>query len=331
MNSLVLQSYGNEIQHRRTILTILSFYSVVSDAIADYKILLFTDHVSIFKKNLPGLEIEYIPLSPEIISEWTGNFKFIHRMKISILEEAFKRTDGNIIYSDTDSFFLQDPTPLIKIISPGKSYMHECEYTFAELKDLPLPSGEESLNFYKTVVFKEFDLTNGRKIKITEKMSSWNAGIMILHKDHEPLLKDVFKLTDLFFSLSSNHASEQFAFSVVLQSQTELRECRAYCYHYWHRTGKTIVDGFLKKKLKFRSKKNDSLRMIHKARGWINILPSFIENHPVRLRDMAIQAFNENNFKEAYKLCIKAFAKNPLNRKFIADVLYHSKRKLLSK
>jgi len=50
------------------------------------------------------------------------------------------------------------------------------------------------------------------------------------------------------------------------------------------------------------------------------------------LKDNSIQAFMRNDFKEGYLWTLKTFLKNPFQgRKFIKDILYHTKRLILNK
>ncbi len=331
MHSLVLQSYGSEVQYRRAILLIMSFLGVVKDAISNYKILVFTDNIPFFERYLGGINIQYIFLDTQKISAYTGEMNFIHRMKIAIIEEAFNLNDGNLLYADTDSFFLCDPTPILNKLDPAQSYMHELEYPFSDLKDQSLPAGEESVEFYRNVISKDFLLTGDGHITVHEKMKSWNAGIMILHRNQRVLIPDIYKLTDQFFKLSGNHSSEQYAFSILLQERTNLQPMKEYSYHYWHRIQKKIVDEYIEKKIMLRINEYSYSLISGKSMFQYNNLPGIIERHPLYIQDKAIQALNVDNFSRGLYYSLQYLLKRPFSFKFIRDIGYHLKRRARNK
>ncbi len=331
MNGLVLQSYGGEIQYRRAVLLLLSFWSVTKNRTSDFKTMVYTDNIPFFRKYIPWMDIDYVSWDMEKIVRETNHFKFVHRMKISILEDSFKRVNGNLLYSDTDSFFLKNPLNLLGDLTADTSFMHKREYGFSDLKTIPLPSGEESRRFYNSILPGKFELQDGTKILLTDHLSSWNAGIMIFHKSQASLLPDVFRLTDWFFELSSNHASEQFAFSAILQTKTNLKSCEDYSYHYWYAPCKKIVDEFLVINLPGEANCKDESWYRDWIKHWISRLPAYVENHVIFLKDSAIQAFNRAEFRKGYQYAFKALIRSPLDIKFIKDILYHSKRKFSRK
>jgi hypothetical protein len=90
--NLVIQSFGRDNEYRRAILTILSFYAHSSLKREETKVLLFTDMPAYFSTFLEGLPVEYVLLTPEKIKSMRGEIDFLHRMKIAVIEEAFKIT-----------------------------------------------------------------------------------------------------------------------------------------------------------------------------------------------------------------------------------------------
>src|SRR5688500_15091363 len=107
-SSLVIQSFGRENEYKRAILTVLSFYANCSLPDEQTRLMLFTDRPEYFSSYLSGLPVDFILLTPEKIKEMRGNIDFLHRMKIAVIEEAFDKTGGNIIYADSDTFFVAD-------------------------------------------------------------------------------------------------------------------------------------------------------------------------------------------------------------------------------
>ncbi len=326
MTVLVLQSFGRENEYRRAILTILSFFTHVAAPYRDTKALLFTDNPGYFEPYLADLPVEFVLLTPEKIKTMRGNIDFLHRMKIAMIEEAFQKTNSNLLYADSDTFFTADPTPLMQRLNSGKSYMHLREYAFDYLKTLRMPAAATFHEFVELIETKTFTLTDGSDFRVTTDMFSWNAGVMMFHASHQSIIPDVYALTEQFYPPTKNHASEQYAFSLMLQTRTDLQACEPVIYHYWYKIKKQIADVFLADQLERLTKLSLKERMPI-VREWTISLPRLFEEHEFALRDNAVQAFNENKFGEGYKWTFKALTKAPISDMvFVKDVLYHTKR-----
>lgn len=325
---LVLQSFGRENEYKRAVLTILSYFAHSSLLHTDSSVILFTDQPDYFKDYLKELPVTYISLTTSKIQQMQGDICFLHRMKIAIIEEAFKIGEGDMLYADSDTFFTADPTPLMEQLTADISFMHLLEYKFGSLRNMALPAGETFVRFLQLIEQQTFTLADGSPIKITPEDASWNAGVMMFHASHERFIPDVFALTDQLFPASKNHASEQYAFSIMMQRNTYLSSCDSVIYHYWYRIKKNIIDLYLQERLNDRWARLSLADKLAEVQHWTTILPAFFEKHFLTYRDNAIQAFNENNYAQAYPLAIKALWKNPSDLEFVKDVLYHTKRYL---
>lgn len=331
MDVLVLQSFGRENEYKRAILTILSYFAHVPAPFRNSKALLFTDNPAYFEPYFGNLPVEFVLLTPEKIRTMRGKIDFLHRMKIAMIEEAFDRCEGPLLYADSDTFFLSDPTALMRSLSPEKSYMHLREYAFNYLKTLRMPAAATFHEFVELIETTTFQLADGSPFKVTTDMYSWNAGVMMFHASHRRFIPDVYALTEQFYPPTRNHASEQYAFSLMLQTQTELQACEPVIYHYWYRIKKQIADVFLDEQLPALKEKSLEER-IATVREWTRRIPQLFEEHEFALRDNAVQAFNENKFGEGYRWTLRALSKAPFSDKtFVKDVMYHTKRWLGSK
>lgn len=323
--TLVTQSFGRENEYRRAVLTILSFFAQTD---TPQKVILFTDNQSWFSTYLLNLPVQYVHLSPEKIIQMRGKIDFLHRMKIVEIDEAFQIAQGNLLYADSDTFFTADPSAFMATLSPKKSYMHLKEYTFESLRGWVLPAGKTFVDFLNLIENEKFKLSNG-EVRFDTNMCSWNAGVMMLHWEHRHLLKDVFLLTDQFFPKSQNHASEQYAFSLVLQNNTDLRACEEVIYHYWYKIKKSILDEFLPTQLFELQKLDSTAERLLFIRNITKMLPAYLQSHLYIYKDNAIQNFNEDKYKIGLAWAFKAILKGGLKDMiFLKDVLYHTKRKL---
>jgi hypothetical protein len=330
--NLVLQSFGRESEYKRAILTVLSYYSHSKLPLDKTKVILFTDNPNYFSAYLEGLPIHYVLLTAGKIRAMRGAIDFLHRMKIAIIEEAFMLTNEGLLYADSDTFFTADPTPLMEQVTAGRSFMHEWEYRFEELSTWPLPMGVTFRDFLSLIESKSFRLSSGEELIVTPKHVSWNAGVMMFHSSHARFIPDVYALTDQFYPLSLNHASEQYAFSTLLQNQTEVLPCDSVIYHYWYRVKKQIIDDYLGAHFNNAWAMQKLADKLEAVKRWTGMLPTYFDQHIWTIRDHAIQSFSGKNYTEGYKWAAKALSRNLLGDKvFIKDVLYHTKNFLLGK
>lgn len=324
--SLVIQSFGCENEYRRSILSIWSFYAHVSPQWEDTNVLLFTDKQEFFKGYLQDLPVTYIMLTSEKMREMRGEIDFLHRMKIAIIEEALNCSEGNIVYIDSDTFFTGDPASLFARLRSGVSFMHTREYAFQWLQQMPLPSGAPFRAVLKLLGEKYFVMANREKKKFSPALFSWNAGVIMLHREQQYLLPDVYAITDQLYRLTKNHSCEQYAFSIMLQTSTRLYGCQEYIYHYWYRVKKQIIDRFLENRIDSSWNLLRADQKKQRVRKWTRKLPAYFDSHLLTVRDNSIQAFNRNDFIAGYGWALKAFVKNPFDPIFIKDFLYHTKR-----
>jgi hypothetical protein len=328
MVTLVVQSFHATYELRRAVFAILSFYAHASRPVEETQLMVFTDQPEFFKDFLSGLPVHYVPLTADRVREMRGQIDFLHRMKIAAIEQAFNRfPDNSLLYFDSDSFFIADPHPFIQRLSPNLSYMHKHEYKFEEMAGFPLPAGATFHAYLKLIKSKNFQLASGETISVNPRWSSWNAGVIMLYRSHAAYIPDVYALTDQTYPVTGNHASEQYAFSIVLQTRTQLEPCENVNYHYWYRVKKQIADLFLSRVITDNWAKTPLTAKLTEVRAYTRLLSGRFDDHVLSLRDNAIQAFNENKFGDGYSWAAKAIRKAPFgDLKFYKDVLYHFKR-----
>jgi hypothetical protein len=327
---LVIQSFGNENEYRRAVFCIISMYARLKGIEhSDFITSVYTDSPSFFAKYLSGLPVNYVALSTEEIRSMRGELNFLHRMKISVIENAFKTNPEVLFYVDSDAFFIDDAALVVKQISDKVAIMHTLEYQFDSLAKMDLPAGKPFHAFLDTIDNGVFVLQGNRNISVSKKLYSWNAGVIVLHSSGQKFLDDVYSLTDQFYLKTMNHASEQYAFSVILQKNVELRSCEDVVFHYWYRVKKNIMDDFLSKKLSLTWSDKSLAEKFQAVTSWTQKLPKYLKSHPLTYHDNAIQAFHRNEFFTGYRFASGAMFKGHINLNFVKDILYHTRRLLL--
>lgn len=322
--SLVFQSFTSKNEYFRAVFSIWSFFVHSSIDKENCRVFLFTDNPEFFEDYLKPLPIVYVFLSGEKQRELRGEIDFFHRIKIGIIREALEATKQKILYCDSDTFFISDPAWIFDQVSKDQVVMHCLEYNFRErMTRKSPPAMEKFLQFISETTFR---FGKDREFCVDINDCSWNAGVMAFDPEHLPLFNQVYNLTDLFYKGSASHASEQFAFSIVMQNNAQLVPCEKSVYHYWYRIKKTIADeifaGFFNDQWET-ADENFKLESVSRLCDNLNDL---LDHHIYMIRDNAIQAFNLNKFYQAYGYTLKALLKDPFDFLFIRDVLYHSRR-----
>jgi hypothetical protein len=327
MVKLVTQSFGNETEYHRALFTIYSFYANYSTQ--DVDTILFTDNEEWFSRRLPHLPVRYVHLSPEKIRKMRGQIDFLHRMKIALIEESFLLYPGyNLLYVDSDTFFIANPKTLMDEIVNGNVFMHLKEFEFEEVRHETGAVGDTFSDYLRLMESTPFRTSRGAEV-FTARHASWNAGVLGLPAFSLQDIPDVYAITDQSYPATGNHASEQFAFSLILQTRYGLRSCDEYVYHYWYRTKKRIMDDFIPRICNdafYQLPLDKKLNTVH---TWTNKLPIYLDGHVYTLMDNAIQAFNKNEFGKGYRWTVTALLKGAVKElQFLKDVAYHTKRML---
>ena len=243
MFNLALLSYGNEIELKRAIVAVFSFFSFTSSLHLQGKVrvIIYTDNPKYFKDYFQEMNVEYNLLTLEKSVEMLGGTDYLFRRKIALIDEIFRIFPGeHILFIDSDTFFIRDPTAMLKDIESGASFMHEKEYSFygaidiykrymAHLGDNP---EKYPLSFLNLIGNTTFEIQN-KAIKFNERQYCWNSGVLGLNMNFAPLFSDIFNLNDRIYENTRWFIAEQLAFSLVLQSTSELREAKSFVNHYW--------------------------------------------------------------------------------------------------
>jgi hypothetical protein len=280
--NLVLLSYGNTSEYQRGVFCILSFFAWCENCELHTRIVLYTDNPDFFRQFLANLQIKYVYLNDAALEEMSGQHRFSHRIKIAVINETFQNyPNEDILFIDTDTFFYTKPTFLLNHFVEGKCYMHKQEYTL-----------KESVNIFASYNQPEFPLAflnfiHGRKFLVggVEQMfgpdhCSWNSGVLGLDKNFATYIPDVFNITDAFYVNSKWFVSEQLAFSLVLQSISEINPTDEFIFHYWGKRQKTLMDNLINKFLKHYTEKPPENELIREITlNWRKVI----------LRDMLIE------------------------------------------
>jgi hypothetical protein len=247
--NLVFLSYGSSSEYLRAIYCVLSFSAWAEMKMDNFRLIIYTDQPDFFKTYLSGFTIEYFQLSPGMLHEMLAGTGFIHRRKVAVIDMTFRNfPDEDLIFIDSDTFFVNEPKPFLQPIREGVSLMHKKEYTLTEGLELfsSFGQGHYPEAFIKYISGRQFLIGNQPMVFHTNDYS-WNSGVVGLPKSFGSYMKDVFELTDAFYAHSKWFVSEQMAFSLILQRTTTIVSTAPYITHYWGAHQKIIADQFINK------------------------------------------------------------------------------------
>ena len=226
MNYILYQAYGKkEVKHecRFALLHLLTLH--YSNNICP---IIYTDDPLFFKEVLHHFrqhEIEI--LTTEQIKKWKGGIDFVHRVKIEIINHFFSKHTGNLLYCDTDTYFLESPEAIFKNIAEGKLYMHMMEGYINKLSDPQFKKWEKFLVGNSSII-------SPCNKSAVNKIQMWNAGVIGLQSAKKHLLEEVLHLTDKTYKQFPKHIAEQFAFCYIFQREGNISEAAPYIFHYWY-------------------------------------------------------------------------------------------------
>lgn len=238
MQYLLLQAYGKPTILQEALFNLLTFWKLKQAGNYEVEIVVYTDQPAYYQLFSSKIHIEV--LTPEKIQAWKGAKQFVHRLKIMMLQDFFEKYKADVLYVDSDTYFLKDCSALFAAINQQTSVMHIKESLLQEKENLLL---KKIYKFAKKNTF----LIDHETIKIPLDTPMWNAGVLGIAYENRNLLNNVVLLTDVMYDKYPKHVMEQLAFSYILNKHTAILPADEYVYHYWQAGGKlgdTIADFF---------------------------------------------------------------------------------------
>jgi hypothetical protein len=324
MVNFVLFSFGNEVEYKRAVFSVLSFWCWNADP-TSYRVIIYTDNIAYFAQYLSEFEITYVHISIAEIEEINNKSGLIYRSKIAVIDKTFNLyPEDKLCYIDTDTFFISHPDHLAHAIVEGKSVMHLREYTLEDAIDIYRWMNTNSLNaqefprsFIRHIESRTFTIGEKQE-KFTRQHYIWNAGVLGLNNEIAPYIKDVFTLSDDFYEKTKWRVSEQMAFTLVLGAVTQLQESAESINHYWHykdridpRIAEILSGSFTE------LSKDEKIHVIRKTVDKFSKLLLF-ESLATKTKD----AFREKDYSSGISFALKALGRTPLNDDFIKIIKY---------
>jgi hypothetical protein len=322
----IILTHSRETEYRRAVFAILSFWAWYTGNHEKVITTVFTDKPEFFTPYLTGLPIEYVSLSATQLEEMRGPRSFIHRIKMSIITHICEKyPTANVLFCDSDTFFIVEPNTLLHHIQKGDTVMHLCEYKLNASVEPWATSNPVHPQKFLDFIDKQIFSINLKDQQFQKNQFMWNSGVVGLSSKNTHLMSDIATLSDAFYENSEWILSEQIAFSLVLQTHTQIFASDKQVFHYWQPPLKPLMDKLLTKLIsKSFSEQMLSERLIQ-VRRLTTEWPRAIK--VANTRENALRAFSNGDWKIAVKCTLKALVASPLDTKFMKDIallLYHN-------
>jgi len=246
----LILGYGRETEPQRILFCALSFWAWYKGNRAEAQTIIFTDRPDFFRQPLAGLPVECRNLTPELLAELRGPQQFAHRIKVAIMEQVCRANPADeVMYSDSDTFFVMPVAPLRELLRPGCSFMHVPEYPLSEVLPIwstftPPHQEQNAKRFMELIEAREFAF-GAEKQQFHASQMMWNAGFIGLPPGAAPIMAGIMQLTEAFYKGSEWVMAEQVAFSLALQTHTKLVASTEFLFHYWGQRQKVFMDALL--------------------------------------------------------------------------------------
>lgn len=183
-------------------------------------ITVFSDRPERFEPLTQLLDIQQ--LDEQRILRGMGSTRFIHRLKLDLLAEAAKSTSVPLIYLDGDTWLRGSLEDLVGSVSSTVSLMHAAESKVSEVENAVVRKalGRIPQSFLPDA-FRP------------DSVMMYNAGLIGLHPSQFSLIDDAIRLTDCGVKFGYSHVWEQFAVSVMLDAETQVKVADDLVFHYW--------------------------------------------------------------------------------------------------
>lgn len=324
MTRLLLLAYGRETEYRRALLAALSCWAWRPRQ--PLAATICTDQPDFFKPHLAELPVEYKLLTPAYLAEARGPQQYIHRVKAQLIAEAVaQHPHDELLFVDSDTFFKASPDSLLQNLAAGLPFMHLREYTLADAVAIYAEFNQAKYprKLLALLASRSFQL-GGEAVHFHAGQSSWNSGVLGLPHTLAPLLPDILTLNDELYAGTSWFICEQLAFSLALQATGPVQASDQFVYHYWSKSHKLLMDKVL---ASYFTADFAALPLAERLRRVRQQVPQFRQQLALdKAQEDALYALRRGRLAAGLKCAAKALLTNPLDGRFVRELLHVLRR-----
>jgi hypothetical protein len=226
---IVYHVHGHDGFYQQARFSILSLVDLLRrEGRTDIQILVYADRPKEFA-HYPFTQTVF--MSRRQVVAWSGPFRYVHRVKLEVLNHAIGAFGLPLLYVDGDTRWLRLPdAPMEVLATPrargdaGVFYMHACEGALT-----PEAHGE----YYRELT-AQMPLLRAHGLDNPARWVMWNAGALGVPVGSEDLFKEALGLLDdLMKTTKATTYIEQALMSSLVSTRFEVEGLGDYIYHYW--------------------------------------------------------------------------------------------------
>ncbi|WP_027630046.1 hypothetical protein [Ruminiclostridium cellobioparum] len=226
-----------------TIYSLKSLFYISKPFYKDTKAVIFTNNIEPFAREFQNNEFIVLEDIPEdTLQNWLGGLNYMPRIKIKSLQYFFSKYSGNVIFIDSDTFYLKTLEHLFEMVDEGRFIMYSaCPSLSKLLKCLKEFFNEQPPNFpfplYKFCLDMERNksISNGQKrFEIPLSFNQFNSGVIGMNQSYSDIFDEVLELSDTIIKKYGYWCAEEFAFSYIFQGIQGITRCDDTVYHYFN-------------------------------------------------------------------------------------------------
>lgn len=218
--TIVYLAYGPPRLVLNGVFSALTFEGAAGDLKRPWQFAIYTDQPELFRRY--GIARDLIPLSA--LRDETAAAAYHHRSKMAAINHAATTYEGDIVYTDADTFFMESPVRHLNALSAEHSIMHKAEYV---VDDSTRP------NLYRAIRSPERKSAAIRLAAERSEIVMWNAGTLGIAEANKQLIPEVLEVADELYSVYRYHLAEQLAWALVFSRVGSITAADDLIYHYW--------------------------------------------------------------------------------------------------
>ena len=226
---IVYHVHGHDGFYQQARFSILSLVDLLrKEGREDVRILVYADRPGEFA-HYPFTET--VSMSSRQVMAWSGPFRYVHRVKLEVLNHAIGAFGLPLLYVDGDTRWLRLPdAPLEALATPSEAsdarvfYMHACEGAMT-----PTEHGE----YYRELMAHR-PLLRAHGLDDPARWVMWNAGALGIPVGHEGFFQEALGLLDgIMKTAKATTYIEQALMSALVSTRFKVEHLGVYIYHYW--------------------------------------------------------------------------------------------------
>lgn len=236
--NIVYFVFGNNINNYQQV--IFSICTALVNKEESDRIIVIAEEPTFFK--LVEDLVTIIPIDNATINKWKGDYNFIFRTKIKVLELIAKDYPSqHILYLDGDTFVYKSLSILKRELDKSQGIMHVNE---GALYQKNTKTEKELWHTIRDKIFAD--------IPINKSINMWNAGVIGIPNTSFDSINLALQLNDeMCDSNALCFVIEQLSFSIALTHQLQVTASDHVIGHYWGNKEEwnEVISNWIKKSL----------------------------------------------------------------------------------